>query len=143
MMFMKSLVVVATLALSALAQSISIGAPAQGSTVCAGCNIKVEVDRPNSLTGSEEVAIIIAMRSCNSGGCISPEDALGNVLYTGPYNPQYSTTPDGKPPHQNFTVEVPTSFITGPATLSVTHFSLIGAGPEPFLEFKNVTVHVA
>ncbi|KDQ51227.1 hypothetical protein JAAARDRAFT_163825 [Jaapia argillacea MUCL 33604] len=143
MMFMKFFLVVATLALSAIAQTINIGAPAEGSTVCAGCNINVEVDRPNSLSGSEEVAIVIAMRSCNSGGCISPESALGTVLYAGPYNPQYSATPDWKPPHQNFTVEVPTFFITGKATLSVTHLSLVGAGFTPVLEFKNVTVNVA
>ncbi|KDQ53360.1 hypothetical protein JAAARDRAFT_161875 [Jaapia argillacea MUCL 33604] len=143
MMFIKSLFVAATVALSAMAQTVTIGAPAAGITTCAGCYLNVEIDRPNFLSSSQEVSVIIAMQSCNSGGCVGAEKSHGTVLYAGPYNPQYSTTVDYKPPHQNFTVEVPTFFITGQAVLSVTHFALVGAGLEPFLEYKNVTVNIA
>ncbi|KDQ51242.1 hypothetical protein JAAARDRAFT_140580 [Jaapia argillacea MUCL 33604] len=142
-MSLKFFLTIATIIMTAFAQTISIGAPADGLTVSSGSNITIEVDRPNSISGSKEVAIVIALRSCNTGGCIDPASALGIVLYTGPYNPQYSSPPDQKPPHQNFSVQVPTSFTPGKATLSVTHLALIGAGPTPMLEFLNVTVNVA
>ena len=63
-----------------------------------------------------------------------------------------------KPPHQNFTVLVPSSIEKGPAQLGVFHVSLVGvsflfwgaffkcnqlyrqAGPEPFSEVLNITL---
>ncbi|KDQ50551.1 hypothetical protein JAAARDRAFT_42009 [Jaapia argillacea MUCL 33604] len=141
MMFMKSFLVAATLAVAALAQTISIASPADGATVSAGSTITVEVDKPNSLSSSQEVVLLISMLPCEPESCIDPASALGTVLYSGRYNPQYSSPPDQKPPHQVFDLEVPAWFRTGKATLSVTHLALIGAGPAPILEYKTVTVN--
>ena len=66
------------------------------------------------------------MNSCFSNGCTAPEDVLGHVLYNGPYNPQFQSGEEQKPPHQNFTVTVPSSLEMGPAILSVTHLTLVG-----------------
>ncbi|KII83245.1 hypothetical protein PLICRDRAFT_180650 [Plicaturopsis crispa FD-325 SS-3] len=131
-------------AASALAQSIQIGAPAAGTSVSPGSSLVVEVDRPNSLTGSQEVAIVIALDSCSSsGGCRPPSDVLGNILYSGGFNPEYSTPADGKPPHQNFTVQIPSGAQSGTNLLTVTHFSLVGAGPYPLFEYRNITLNIA
>lgn len=141
------------LAAAAFAQSVDIGAPASGTTVKAGSNITVEVDRPvsrtnqilnktsyivhrphtvpqNTLTGSTEVAVVIGFLSCvgfSTGICPPPSEIIGSILYNGPYDPQFHTnvTPT-KPPYQNFTVTIPKTAEAGPAQLSVTHFSLVG-----------------
>ncbi|KZT29628.1 hypothetical protein NEOLEDRAFT_1106062 [Neolentinus lepideus HHB14362 ss-1] len=143
-MIFKSVLALASLAASAMAQSIDIGAPTNGSTISVGTNITVEVDRPDTLTGSQEIAIVIAIRSCYGGVCIDPADALGSVLYTGPFDPQFTSEPGtaSKPPHQNFSVAIPGTLQTGLATLSVTHFSLVGASPFPLFEIRNITVNV-
>ncbi|TFK49566.1 hypothetical protein OE88DRAFT_1662087 [Heliocybe sulcata] len=144
-MMFKSVFVLACLAASAMAQSIDIGAPANGSLVSSGTNIVVEVDRPDTLTGSQEVAIVIAIRSCFGGVCANPADVLGSILYTGSFNPAFTSEPGtgSKPPHQNISVAIPSTLQSGPATLSVTHLSLVGAGPFPLFEIKNVTLNVA
>ncbi|KAH9920444.1 uncharacterized protein B0H18DRAFT_881086 [Fomitopsis serialis] len=139
----------ASLIALASAQGIDIGAPLAGSTISPGQNITVEVDRPNSLTGSEEVAIVISMVPCETSTCNSPNQdlssELGYVLYNGPYSPQYDsiTPPDHKPPYQNFSVQVPSWYTSGEhIALAVTHVSLVGAGPWVLLEFKNVSLVV-
>lgn len=56
--------------------------------------------------------------------CRTPDQVLGNVLYSGPYTPiQYS---DNIPEYQNFSVPVPDWYSAGPAQLNVVYFSLIG-----------------
>ncbi|KAJ7729802.1 hypothetical protein B0H16DRAFT_1330265 [Mycena metata] len=135
------LVVSAVLAAHAVAQRINIGAPVNGSSVKAGSKMTVEVDLPDTLTGTLEVAIVIAFLNCNSYPCPSPMDRLGTILYNGSYHPQFHNVSGFKPPHQNFTVRVPRGAF-GRAQLSVVHFSLVGAGPFPFLETQNVTVLV-
>ncbi|CAK5274327.1 unnamed protein product [Mycena citricolor] len=124
-------------------QSIEIGAPADGATVKAGSALVVEVDRPDTITGSTEVAVVIAVRSCVGSPCPSPADVLGTVLYNGGYNPMFHTnvTPS-KPPYQNLTVTIPANLAKGPAQLNVAHVTLIGAGPFPFLETRNVSLNI-
>ncbi|OBZ68681.1 hypothetical protein A0H81_11015 [Grifola frondosa] len=144
---MKSLFVLACLAASALAQGCAIGAPAEFSTVTPGSNITVEVDRPDTLTGSQEIAIVIGLATCvgrvdNECATFNVSEVLGQILYSGPYDPQFHFDEPSKPPYQNFTVQVPTSLPNGQASLSVSHFSLIGAGPFPFLEVLNTTLIV-
>jgi len=119
------------------APNIVIGAPANDSNVSSGQNLTVEIKKPNSLTGSQEVAIVIAMNSCTDG-CPSPKRNLGQILYNGPFNP---TSTELGFSNQSFTVKVPT-LDKGTAILSVTHLSLIQAGPHPFLEFENITLNV-
>ncbi|TFK46217.1 hypothetical protein OE88DRAFT_1707830 [Heliocybe sulcata] len=139
---MKFLLLALSLIGSALAQNIHIGAPASGSSIQAGKQITVEVDRPNSLTGSQEVSIVIGLRACYANECTPATDAIGSVLYSGSYNPQYSSEAGtaSKPPHQNFTVTVPENIQTGRAILSVSHLSLVGAGPWPMFEVVNSSV---
>ncbi|KAJ7143709.1 hypothetical protein C8R44DRAFT_657321 [Mycena epipterygia] len=78
---------------AAFAQSIKIGAPVRGSTVHRGSKVVVEVDRPDTLTGSTEVAIVIGFQSCSQYPCSSPMDRIGNILYNGSYDPQFHTGP--------------------------------------------------
>ncbi|KAJ7143695.1 hypothetical protein C8R44DRAFT_758679 [Mycena epipterygia] len=133
------------LATAAFAQNAAIGTPADGATVKAGSNITVEVDRANSLTGSTEVAVVIGFLSCvgfSGGVCPPASEIIGNILYNGPYDPVLHAATPFKPPYQNFTVTIPPAARAGPGQLSVTHLSLVGAGPFPFLEVLNVTVNV-
>nr|GAT51827.1 predicted protein [Mycena chlorophos] len=134
----------ASLALVA-AQSIDIGAPADGSTVTAGSNVVVEVDRPDSLTGSTEVAIVIGLATCQSAGdCPAPLDFLGTILYNGPYSPEFQNngSAPNKPPYQNFTVTIPEG-ASGPSQLNVLHLALVGASEGALLEAKNISLTVA
>jgi hypothetical protein len=85
----------------------------------------------NSLTNSHEVAIVIGLQSCVSNLCAeyAPGDYLGSLLYSGPFNPQYAAGQAQLPPHQNFTVTVPSYISKGAARLSVAHWSLFGVSP--------------
>ncbi|KAF8810215.1 hypothetical protein BYT27DRAFT_7135034 [Phlegmacium glaucopus] len=133
----------AALTTTCYAQNINIGFPANGTSVTPGSTLVVEVDRPDSLTGSTEVAIVIAIESCGSKPCLAPGLVLGSILYNGPYNPQFQpTAPPSKPPHQNFTVTIPPALALAPAQLSVFHVSLVGAGPEPLSETKAIVLNV-
>ncbi|VDB91970.1 unnamed protein product [Peniophora sp. CBMAI 1063] len=140
---MKFIAVLASLFASAYAQGITIGSPTTGSTISTG-DVVVEVVRPDSLTGSTEVAIVISIEPCNADGtCIDPAERLGTTLYNGPYNPQFPTTPTPlDQPEQNFTVSIPDSLAGQKALLSVVHLSLVGAGPFPLFEIVNATVNV-
>lgn len=86
---------------------------------------------------------------------------MGQILYNGPYDPQYHepTTP----PYENFTVQVPSSASAGTALIGVAHVTLIGvccqlyslsplaltlssvsqAGYFPYLEVLNTTLTVS
>ncbi|PSR94554.1 hypothetical protein EW026_g7804 [Hermanssonia centrifuga] len=144
---MKSSFVLAALVASAFAQGIDIGAPVEYSNITPGSNITVEVDRPDTLTGSTPVALVIAIESCTSypdGQCASVDvtQRLQHILYTGSYDPVFDTPSDSKPPHQNFSVQIPSNLPQGQAAITASHFSLIGAGPFPNLQVVNVTVNV-
>lgn len=83
-----------------------------------------------TLTGSEDVSIVIGLESCSAfpNGC-SPVDMteiMGTLLYVGPYNPQLDESQPWKEPYQNFSVLVPSTFTLGPASLNVAHFVLVG-----------------
>ncbi|CCM05439.1 uncharacterized protein FIBRA_07658 [Fibroporia radiculosa] len=141
----KSLLVLGCVAASAVAQQIAIAIPATNDTVSAGSNITVQVIKPDSLTGSTEVGIAISLKSCASypGGCavVDISQALGDILYTGLYDPEYRS---GEwYPFQNFTVQVPSGFPSGQAALGVTQLALVGAGPYPYTQVTNQTINVA
>ncbi|KAF9485771.1 hypothetical protein BDN70DRAFT_847172 [Pholiota conissans] len=72
---------------SALAQTVAIGFPFDGASVKAGKNITVEIDRPDTLSGSTEVAVVLGLVSCPNSACPPPGEILGSILYNGPYNP--------------------------------------------------------
>ena len=152
---MKFLAVVAALAATCYAQSIFITAPAANSTVSPGQSLIVEVDKPvrltfsmmqarlthptqDALTGSTEVALVLSMAPCPSNGCTDPSydpsGDLGDILYNGPYDPEFHNGMPGvlnKPPYQNLTIEVPTSFTSGEQiALIATHLNLIGVSGQ-------------
>ncbi|KAF8832052.1 hypothetical protein HHX47_DHR1000933 [Lentinula edodes] len=124
---MKFYVSLLAIVSAVVAQSAQIGAPQTGSSVVAGSNFTVMIERPNSLSSSQEVSIVIGLAPCGETECPDPKSELGEILYQGPFNPQYATPPDSLPPHQNYSLQVPASFAVGRATLAVAHLSLIGA----------------
>ncbi|KAH7929623.1 hypothetical protein BV22DRAFT_1056483 [Leucogyrophana mollusca] len=121
------------------AQSISIALPQEGANVTAGSDIIIQLDKPMSLTGSEEVAVVIGIESCPSGACAPPSEELGDILYNGPYNPQ--VVEGAWNPYENFTVQIP-STLSGKAQIGVAHLYLLGAGLGPILQTLNTTVNV-
>ncbi|KAI0061528.1 hypothetical protein BV25DRAFT_1805473 [Artomyces pyxidatus] len=135
--------VLASLAAAVAAQNAYIGYPPAGSTITPGTNITVLVDRPNSLTPSQEVAVVISIVGCTPAGCPDPSERLGTTLYAGGFDPQYPAQRSPQDaPQQNFSVAVPPGLAAGPALLSVVHLSLVGAGPYPLFEIKNTTLNV-
>ena len=91
----------------------------------------------NSLTGSTEVGIAIGLWPCGgpkgTSKCASTDvsQVLGNVVYTGSFNPEYDSKDPTKLPHQNFEVTVPSSFSSGQVSLGVAHLSLVGVSVPP------------
>ncbi|KAG2096682.1 hypothetical protein BD769DRAFT_262208, partial [Suillus cothurnatus] len=124
----------------AFAQQVSIMSPLAGTSVSSGKNITVTIGKPDSLSASDEVAVVIAIRSCAWTLCAPQAEALGKILYNGPFNPRTRT--GFKQPSQDFNVRIPQSMSNGNALLTVTHFALVGAGPRPWMELKNVSVVV-
>ncbi|KAN0135250.1 hypothetical protein V8E53_006815 [Lactarius tabidus] len=136
----------ASFAVSAvLAQSIDIGFPLPNTRITPGKNITVQVIRPDSLQSSINVGMVISMLQCSPNvTCPSPSEILGNVLYTGSFDPEFPPffTGDNQP-QQNFSVQVPSDFVKGrQVQLAVTLLTLIGAGPSPLVEFANETLIV-
>ncbi|KAG1827630.1 uncharacterized protein BJ212DRAFT_65931 [Suillus subaureus] len=120
------------------AQQVVIMSPLAGTSVSPGKNITVTIGKPDSLSASEEVAVVIAIRSCARDLCAPQVEALGDILYNGPFNPRTNSNQ----PTQDFNIRIPQSTSNGNALLTVTHFALIGAGPRPWMELKNVSVVV-
>lgn len=138
----KSILSLGLVASTALAQSVSIGLPTAGAQLYTSTNATFQIQRPDSLTGSEEIAVVIGINKCSSGAtCIPPEDSMGTVMYNGPFNPQFHET--YLPPYQNFTLEIPESVATGNGIVTVAHFSLVGASTYPLIEYHNQTVTIA
>ncbi|KZT63970.1 hypothetical protein DAEQUDRAFT_741611 [Daedalea quercina L-15889] len=141
----KSLFVCGALALATAAQNINIALPTAMTTVNPGDNITVQVEKGDSLTGSTEVGIAIALKSCSgyTGGCdvIDISEVLGTPMLISQWAPTYHS--DQWYPYSNFTVTIPSTFQSGQAILSATHLSLVGAGPYPYTETVNQTITVA
>ncbi|KAF7348336.1 hypothetical protein MSAN_01787600 [Mycena sanguinolenta] len=111
------------------AQASHIGFPLEGDTLKFGTNITVQIVRPNSIEGSIEVGIAIALLGCpvsEEAVCPSPAGQLGDILYTGPFAP---TLQQMGMIYENFTLTLPaaTSFFgPGRAQLAVARLHLIG-----------------
>ena len=76
---------------------------------------------------------MIGLQSCQHGGCHDPADGLGTVLYNGGFDPQYGPPRVWwKPPHQNFTVTIPSDAPKGKAVLGLVHVALIGVSSKIF-----------
>ncbi|KAH7911454.1 hypothetical protein BJ138DRAFT_1150657 [Hygrophoropsis aurantiaca] len=89
--------------------------------------------------GCTEVGIALATTSCSGGSCPQPSARLGSVLYAGPFNPTAHATGGF---YQNFTVTIPDYMTKGPAIFTLTHLCLLGAGPYPFLEYRNASITI-
>ncbi|KAJ6585290.1 hypothetical protein B0H19DRAFT_1109095 [Mycena capillaripes] len=127
------------------AQASHIGFPLAGDTLHFNTDFTVQVVRPNSIQGSTEVGIAIALLSCPTSQeavCPSPAGQLGQVLFTGQFAP---TIHPMAMIYENFTLTVPSpDFLsTGRAQLAVVRLHLIGAGPAPILEINNITVNLS
>ncbi|KAB8201840.1 hypothetical protein BDV34DRAFT_201933 [Aspergillus parasiticus] len=121
------------------AQAIEIGAPTAGTVLSRGSKFTAQVLQPGSVQTCIEVGIALAVNSCDNDVCPQPSDQLGNVLYAGPWTP---TAHPSSGSYQNFNLQVPEYMPEGLATFTLTHLCLLGAGPVPLLEFRNVTIAV-
>ncbi|CAI7581212.1 unnamed protein product [Penicillium glandicola] len=137
---MKSLFSMVLFIAAAIAQNAVIGLPTENQSINAGKEIIVQVQRPNSLSPSTEIGVVIGFSSCASSPCRDADEVLGTILYNGPFSPVYHET--SLPPYENFTVTVPASAALGKGQINVAHAALIGAGPSAFLESLNQTVLV-
>ncbi|KAH7889170.1 hypothetical protein F5I97DRAFT_1934137 [Phlebopus sp. FC_14] len=137
---MKSIFSLALFAAATVAQNAAITYPSGRTPVSPGRSLTVQVSRPNTLTGSEEVAVVIGFQSCVGRPCVSPADYMGQILYNGPFNPQYHDPEN--PPYENFTVNIPSNAAHGIALIGVSHVTLIGAGLYPWLEVLNQTITI-
>ncbi|KAE8376042.1 hypothetical protein BDV26DRAFT_294458 [Aspergillus bertholletiae] len=137
---MKVPYVFAFLAAAVSAQNAGIGFPKQDQEITAGADLVVQVQRPNSLTPSEEMGVAIGVASCVSRPCMAPKDTLGTLLYNGPFKPVYHET--SQPPYQNFTVKIPATLAKGDAQINIAHVAIVGASTWPYLDLLNRTVVV-
>ncbi|EJF56659.1 hypothetical protein DICSQDRAFT_71036 [Dichomitus squalens LYAD-421 SS1] len=141
----NSLLVLASFVAAVAAQGVKIVAPAANTTLTLGETFVIDVERPDSLTGSRDVSVAIGLLSCvdraPSGTCDDIDSAwmMGDILYAGPYHP---VAPVGTNEYENFTVTVPGDFQLGPAVLAVAHFALVGELFWPYLEVLNETIFI-
>ncbi|KAJ6032725.1 hypothetical protein N7540_003457 [Penicillium herquei] len=138
---MQFIVALAAFAGVALAQSTNIALPKAGTTVAAGSDLVVQIERPDTLTGSDEIAVAIGMVSCPSGTCPSAGEALGTLLYHGAFDPEFNT--GSYYPYENFTITVPSTFAAGNAQVNVAHLSTYGASGETLYETYDQTVVIS
>jgi len=127
---------------SVLGQSAVILTPQEGATAAVGQPLAVQVAVPNQLTGVEQFSVIISLLGCAGETCTIPaSESLRNVLVADKnFSPEYHVT--SQPPYTGYSVIIPEGTPSGPNTIVVTHFYLLGAGYTPILEFKNVTINV-
>ncbi|KAI0357328.1 hypothetical protein OH77DRAFT_1519273 [Trametes cingulata] len=138
----KRFLALAALAASAVAQNviIRVAAPPAQATLFPGESVVP------SLTGSQDVAVVIGIQSCvgraPAGTCdgVITSGNIGTPLFSGLYSPQ----PVGhghSDLFQNYTVTIPDSLPAGAAVLAVAHLGLV-LGVEPFLEVVNQTIFI-
>ncbi|KAF8623297.1 hypothetical protein AX17_007469 [Amanita inopinata Kibby_2008] len=130
------------LAVAGVAQSFLIGYPPPGAKIHTGRNFTVEIVVPNSIQGPIDVGIAIGLNPCGHNPCPGPQLAVGHVLYSGLFKARLPSSGPYKPPFENFTLEVPSTFPKGHAQLNVVYCGLFGAGPSPTLQFHNETLRV-
>ncbi|TCD60084.1 hypothetical protein EIP91_010769 [Steccherinum ochraceum] len=129
----------------ALAQGVQITAPLPGATVVAGSTFGIDIARPNSLSSSQDVSVAIGLATCGTScDANDTSDTFGTILFAGPYNPTHHglPSPEGLDYYSNYTLAVPGLFPPGEASLKVAHFTLIGAGMNPYIDTHNITVNV-
>ncbi|KAL1939936.1 hypothetical protein VTO73DRAFT_9636 [Trametes versicolor] len=137
---MKAVFVALALAVSTLAQGVSITQPPAGSTEKQGLPMTVVVQKQNSLTGSQDVAVAIGLQSCGTASCDSlPTESVGPLLFSGEYAPKADASGNVT---QNYIVRVPAGMGPGPARLSVAHFYILGASEMAPMDVAHTTLNI-
>ncbi|KAG6902358.1 hypothetical protein C0995_001155 [Termitomyces sp. Mi166 len=135
---------VGALVSAAKAQRVIIGYPPNGTSIAAGSELTVELDRYPFMSSSAEVGLVIGIMPCPPPGCfLLSSDIMGTILYNGDYDSEYHAEAPDKPPHQNFTVTIPSFIPNGTALLGILRVSLLGASSSPFIETLNITLNVS
>ncbi|KAI0333489.1 hypothetical protein GY45DRAFT_1319440 [Cubamyces sp. BRFM 1775] len=137
---MKAIYAVLFFVAAAFAQSVTILSPTVNTTLSPGDSFVVDVDKPDSLSPSYDVAVAIGLQSCGAAPCAALASAgiLGTILFDGEYKPQLR--PNSSDVFQNYTVQVPSTMESGPALLTVARFYLLGAGASPTIQTVNTTL---
>ncbi|KAI0777816.1 hypothetical protein BD413DRAFT_610111 [Trametes elegans] len=145
---MKSVLALASLALSVLAQQATIVSPAANSTIAAGSEIVIEVHQDGAATDDVQVAILLGFRTCASasagGSCAGFDpaaDGVGQIVFGGAFSPAYDPAAPRKGLHQDFTFVVP-SGVSGPSALSLAHLQAVGAVKIPEFNVNHIVVNV-
>ncbi|KIJ13305.1 hypothetical protein PAXINDRAFT_13875 [Paxillus involutus ATCC 200175] len=141
MRFLSVFVVAASAIVSTLSQTIELGYPTDGAVLKVEQNFNAQVILPYSMASCIDVGIALALNSCTNGVCPQPAQELGSVLYAGPWNP--TILKPGVGFYQNFTLQLSEYQPIGQAIFTLTHFCLAGAGPVPYLEYRNASVTIA
>ncbi|KAI8971317.1 hypothetical protein BD414DRAFT_224573 [Trametes punicea] len=141
---MKSILILASLALSALAQQATIVTPAANSTVTGGSVVTIEVHQDESATDDVQVAAILGFHTCPAGDCsgLDPsEDGVGDIIYAGAFNPARDPTQPQKGLFEDFSWSVP-SDLPGPGLLSLVHLQAVGAVKVPVFTVSSIQVTI-
>ncbi|KAJ5820023.1 hypothetical protein N7474_005614 [Penicillium riverlandense] len=137
---MKFIAPLAAFASVALAQNAHIAFP-HGATATAGDEYLIQIQQPDSLTSLMNFGIAIGISSCAQSKCLPAKEEIGDVLYAGPFNPEFHQT-GGHGPYQNFTVKIPKYLAAGKAQINVAHAYLLGASLYPVMNTLNETMHI-
>ncbi|OJA17646.1 hypothetical protein AZE42_10530 [Rhizopogon vesiculosus] len=98
-----------------------------GDNFCPGQEVTTQVIQPESMASCIQVGIALAINNCENGICPAPAEALGCVLYAGPWTPE---------DHQSggfFTVTLPSYLGDDPAISTLTHLCPLGARELQFI----------
>ncbi|KIJ69722.1 hypothetical protein HYDPIDRAFT_78156 [Hydnomerulius pinastri MD-312] len=139
MKFFSTAAVVAAVATTAFGSFIELGFPKNGANFHSNQEVTVQVVQPETMASCTPVGIAIGLNNCPNNKCPSPSQALGYVLYSGPFTPA-NHQPNGF--YQDITVTLPNGLTKGKSIFSLTHLCLAGAGPAPYLEYRNATVNI-
>ncbi|KAG8218040.1 hypothetical protein J3R82DRAFT_4965 [Butyriboletus roseoflavus] len=129
----------AALASAALAQSISIIAPAAQTTLQASSSLVVELQELPGPESVVEAGMAIGFIACPNSVCPDVTQNLGSIVYNGPFAPKSNSADIHA--YENFTVIVP-SFTNGPMQIGVARFYLYGPYSIPKLDYATTTVYV-
>ncbi|OCH94587.1 hypothetical protein OBBRIDRAFT_722450 [Obba rivulosa] len=120
---MLSILALASLIGYALAQQAIFLLPEPGTSIAPGATVEVELHQADTTSSLAELGIAIGLMVCPSDGCAywdPANDGIGQILYNGPFNPQWN--PDGYT--QSFNLTFPN--VTGPSILSLTQMQGLG-----------------
>ncbi|KAF7797680.1 hypothetical protein EIP86_011083 [Pleurotus ostreatoroseus] len=139
---MKYFFALAALVASAVAQRLSILEPTPNSNISSNSNFVVELHQAQSLSDIDQVSVVIALTPCYDV-CDDPSQwGLGQVIYNGPFNPQYNSSFPQKGLYQDFTFQLQDGWPTVETVVSVSHLVNIGAERIPSFDYSNVHVNV-